>query len=135
MLGPRHGMRWHQMHAGRRQRCQITHHTALGGTNIGQHRAWRQMRCDMAHGIRIGTHRNAENHAIAAFNGARGIRFHHIGNAKFAHALQRFRPARGDHNGLRNIAALFRHTRDGRPDQPNANQAEPMEQRLSHVVP
>jgi hypothetical protein len=93
------------------------------------------MRRDMAHGIRIGANGNAENHAIAAFNGARGIRFYHIRNAQLAHTLKRLGPPRGDNNGLRDIAALFGDARDGRPDQPNANQAQPIEERFSHVAP
>jgi hypothetical protein len=93
------------------------------------------MRRDMAHGIGIGTNGDAENHAIAAFNGTRGIRFHHIRNAQFAHTLKSLSPPRGDNNGLRNIAALFRNPRDGRTDQPNANQTKPIEKRFSHVAP
>ena len=93
------------------------------------------MRRDMAHGIGIGANGDAENHAIAAFNGARRIRFHHIGQAQFPHARERFRPARCHHQRLRNIAAFFRHACNGRPDQPNANQAQPIEQRFSHVAP
>ena len=89
----------------------------------------------MAHGIGIGANGDAENHTIAAFNGARGIGFHHIGQAQFTHARECFGPPRGDHDGLRNIAAFFRNARDGRPDQPNANQAQPIEQRFSHVAP
>jgi D-mannonate dehydratase len=93
------------------------------------------MRRDMAHGIGIGANGDAENHAIAAFNGARRIRFHHIRQTKFAHTFKRFRPPRGNHQSLRDIAALFRHARDGRPDQPNANQTKPIEKRFSHVAP
>jgi hypothetical protein len=85
------------------------------------------MRRDMAHGIGIGTHGDAENHAITAFNGARGIGFHHIGQAQVADARERFWPARCDHDCLRDIATLFGDPRNGRPDQANANQAQPIE--------
>ena len=92
------------------------------------------MRCDMAHRFRIGANGDAENHAIAAFNGARGIRFHHIGQAQFTHARERLRPARCHHQSLRDIAALLCNARNGRPNKPNTNQAKPIEQRFSHVA-
>ena len=39
----------------------------------------------------------------------------------------------GVHLGDLMVAALARHARDGRPDQPDADQAEPVEEWFSHA--
>ena len=133
IFGARQRVGRHEMHALRHQRPDIADHRLLGGPHIGQDAPRRQMRRDRLRPARIGAHRRAQHDAVGPLDRPRRVELHPIGDAEFAApgpaspACARWpRPRRRCPPRSRGDA------RDRAADQPDAEQREPAEQRLSH---
>ena len=125
-------MRGDEVHPGWHQRAHVADHALLGRAHIGQDRAGGEGRRDRLGQGREGAHRGAEHHAVGALDRARGIELHPVGDAQLHHPVERFLRARVHHDLAREVAALAGDARDRGPDQPDADQGEATEQRLSH---
>ena len=71
-----------EVHARRHQRPDVADHRLLGGTDIGQHRALRQMRGDGGGKVGEGAHRGAQHDAVGAGDSAARGRLDPVGETR-----------------------------------------------------
>jgi hypothetical protein len=69
MLGARHRVRRHEMHAVRQVRCHVADHGSLHRSDVGDDRAWLQMRCDLLRHRSACADRDAEDHEVGVLDG------------------------------------------------------------------
>ena len=93
----------------------------------------RQMRRDRGGNVGERTHRGAEHDAVGTFHGARGVRLHPVGEAQFAHPVERLRGPCVHHDLAGEVAAFASDARDGAADQADPDQRQAFEQRFTHA--
>ncbi len=123
VFGAGDGMAGNEMNAGGDVRRHVAHHRGLDRADVGDGRAWLEMRADFFRYRAAGADRNADDDQIGVRNRVRAGVHDRVGEAQFADALPRRLGARR-RNDFAHEAERARRARDRAADQADADQRQ-----------
>ena len=84
-----HGMAWDEMDAGRNVGRHVAHHRGLDRADVGDGRAWLEVRADFFRHRAASADRNADHHQVGIGDRLGAGVHHRVGEFQFADALPR----------------------------------------------